>query len=181
MRWRSGRDHWGVVSITIHWLTAMTVFGLFGLGLWMTGLTYYDAWYQKGPDLHRSIGALLFLLTVGRLLWRHFDGRPRELPEHMPWERTVAKLAHIALYMLLFAVMLSGYLISTADGRPLSVFGWFSIPATLSGIEGQEDIAGVIHLSLAITLITLALMHAGAALKHHIIDRDLTLKRMLGK
>ena len=61
-----------------------------------------------------------------------------------------------------------------------AVFGWFALPATLSGIEGQEDIAGVVHLYLASILIGLALLHAAAALKHHLIDRDRTLRRMLG-
>ncbi len=107
------------------------------------------------------------------------DGRPRELAEHLEWERLVAKIVHSMLYLLLFAVMISGYLISTADGRAIPVFDWFALPATLHGIEGQEDMAGEIHLFLAWSLIGLALLHAGAALKHHFIDRDRTLKRML--
>ncbi len=179
MRWRNGSDSWGTLSIAIHWLSALAIFGLFGLGLWMTELSYYDAWYQKGPDLHRSIGVLLFLLTVIRLCWRLLAGRPRELPEHQEWERFLARLVHALLYLLLFAVMLSGYLISTADGRAVQVFDWFEVAATLQGIEGQEDIAGVVHLTLATILIGLALMHGVAALKHHFIDRDRTLKRML--
>jgi cytochrome b561 len=76
--------------------------------------------------------------------------------------------------------MLSGYLISTADGRGLEVFDWFSVPATLSGLDRQEDIAGEVHLYLAWTVIVLAALHALAALKHHFIDRDPTLMRMLG-
>lgn len=181
MRWRNDHAHWGWGTITLHWLTTLAVFGLFGLGLWMVELTYYDAWYQKGPNLHRSVGILLFIVTAFRLLWRLFDGRPDELPQHKGWERLAAKMMHIALYLLLFAAMLSGYFISTADGRPISVFGWFEVPATLHGIDGQEDVAGAVHLGLAITLIALALMHAGAALKHHIIDKDRTLTRILGK
>ena len=181
MRWRNDHDHWGLIAILIHWLMALSIFAMFGLGLWRVELTYYDSWYQKGPNLHRSIGILLFILLIGRLLWRLSDGRPEELAQHQPWERLAAKLTHIALYMLIFAVMISGYLISTADGRPISVFGWFEVPATLHGIDKQEDIAGEIHLILAFTLVGLALMHAGAALKHHFIDKDRTLRRMLGK
>ncbi|MEN8169243.1 MAG: cytochrome b [Pseudomonadota bacterium] len=181
MHWRNSSDHWGGVAMALHWLSALLVFGLFALGLWMTSLTYYDSWYQTAPNIHRSIGVLLFLLSVTRLLWRRFDGRPRELPEHRPWEHLAARWTHRTLLLLLFAVMLSGYLISTADGRAISVFGWFSLPATLSGIDGQEDIAGVVHLILASILIGLALMHTSAALKHHFIDRDRTLKSMLGK
>jgi cytochrome b561 len=77
--------------------------------------------------------------------------------------------------------MFSGYLISTADGRAVDVFDWFSIPATIHGYDNQEDIAGLVHLVLAISLISLVTLHAAAALKHHFIDRDRTLLRMSGK
>lgn len=180
MHWRSDHDRWGIVAITLHWITALVVIEQFALGLWMTNLTYYDPWYHQAPALHKAIGVSLFLLMVLRLCWRLINGRPQELPEHRTWERIVAKWTHFTLYLLLFAVMVSGYLISTADGRGVSVFGWFSVPATLHGIEGQEDVAGAIHLILASTLIALALLHAAAALKHHFIDRDRTLKRMIG-
>ncbi len=176
---RSTGDHWGVVMVLIHWLTALAVFGLFALGLWMTGLGYYDPWYHRAPELHRGIGVLLLLLSVARLLWRLLYGRPQELPGHRDWEHLIAKIVHMLLYLLLFAVIVSGYLISTADGRGIEVFGWFTLPATLHGLDGQEDIAGVVHLLLASTLIGLALLHAGAALKHHLIDRDRTLTRMM--
>jgi cytochrome b561 len=180
VRWRGDNNHWSTLSIALHWLTALVVLGQFALGLWMTDLTLYDHWYHQAPTLHKAIGVLLFLLVLLRLWWRLFNGRPQELAEHQPWERFVAKWTHRALYLLLFAVMVSGYLISTADGRGVSVFGWFTVPATLHGIDGQEDVAGVVHLTLASTLVAVALLHAGAAFKHHFIDRDRTLKRMLG-
>lgn len=180
MPWRAGADHWGGVAITLHWLSALAVFGMFALGLWMTGLTYYDRWYHDAPFIHRSIGVLLFITTALRLAWRVIGGRPAEQPGHAPWERVAAKLTHVALYLLLLGVMVSGYFISTADGRPVEVFSWFALPATLSGIDGQEEIAGAVHLSLASALIALALLHAAAALKHHFFDRDRTLLQMLG-
>jgi cytochrome b561 len=83
------------------------------------------------------------------------------------------------MYVLVFAIMLSGYLISTADGRAIEVFGWFAVPATLQGIDGQEDVAGDVHFYLAVTLMVIVGGHALAALKHHFIDRDPTLRRML--
>jgi cytochrome b561 len=75
--------------------------------------------------------------------------------------------------------MLSGYLISTADGRAIDVFNLFSVPALVSGFDNQEDIAGLVHQIIAYSLIALVVLHALAALKHHFIDRDRTLKRML--
>jgi cytochrome b561 len=165
----------------MHGLVTLAVFALFGLGLWMTGLTYYDAWYTWAPWLHKGIGVTLLGVVLLRLAWRRLSPPPAPLPDHAPWERRVAALVHALLYLLLLAVMATGYLISTADGRPLDVFGLFTIPALVTGIERQEDIAGTIHLVLASTLVGLATLHALAALKHHFIDADRTLLRMLGR
>ena len=77
--------------------------------------------------------------------------------------------------------MLAGYLISTADGRGISVFGWFDVPASITSIPEQEDVAGAVHFYLAWGLVILAGLHGLAALKHHFIDRDTTLLRMLGR
>ncbi|MEJ2466037.1 MAG: cytochrome b [Candidatus Thiodiazotropha sp.] len=167
MHWRNDRNHYGLVAVSLHWLVAVTVVGQFGLGLWMRSLGYYDSWYRLGPWWHKGIGVTLFVVLVARLVWRWLNPRPDHLPTHKPYERLAASVAHGLLYLLLFSVMVSGYLISTADGRGLEVFDWFTIPATLSGIEHQEDIAGEVHLYLAWSVIGLAALHAMAALKHH--------------
>jgi cytochrome b561 len=86
---------------------------------------------------------------------------------------------HTVLYLLPFALFASGYLISTADGRPLVAFGIPLLPSLVTG-EGLEDIAGAVHLGLAITLMAMVALHAAAALKHHFVDGDRTLLRMLG-
>lgn len=181
MSLRNTEEHWGWPAVVLHWLSAVTVITLFMLGLWMTSLSYYDPWYKQGPYIHKSIGVLLFVLSIIRLLWRLNNSTPGSLPTHSAFEIKMARIAHNMLYSLLFAVMITGYLISTADGRPVEVFGLFQIPATLQGIDKQEDIAGVIHLILAVTLIVLVLVHGMAAIKHHIIDKDRTLMRMSGK
>lgn len=180
MRWRNTELRYGVVAVTLHWGTALCAAGLFLLGLWMVDLTYYDAWYRRAPAIHKSIGVLLFLAVALRLAWRLVNRSPRPALNHARWERRLATVTHRLLYLLLFAVMASGYLISTADGRPVEVFNWFSIPAIVSGITNQEDLAGDLHLALAITLISLSGIHALAALKHHFVDRDRTLLKMLG-
>ncbi|MFA5626470.1 MAG: cytochrome b [Thiohalomonadaceae bacterium] len=180
MQLRNDAKRYGLIAVLLHWLVALAVFGLFGLGLWMTSLTYYDPWYRDGPALHKSIGVLLFATMILRLIWRWLSPPPPALSSHNPLERLAAKAVHLLLYLLLFAVMISGYLISTADGRAVEVFGLLSIPATLTSIPEQEDIAGAVHLYLAIGLIGLVVLHAAGALKHHFLDRDNTLKRMFG-
>ena len=180
MRLRNDNRSYGLVAVSLHWLVAVTVIGQFGLGLWMRSLDYYDTWYRLGPWWHKGIGVMLLGAMILRLCWRWINPRPDHLPSHKPYERLAASLTHGLLYLLLFAITLSGYLISTADGRGLEVFDWFTIPATVSGLDQQEDIAGEVHYWLAWSVIGLAAVHALAALKHHFFDRDETLKRMLG-
>jgi cytochrome b561 len=181
MRWSNTADSYGAVAIALHWLIAIAVVGLFALGLWMTGLTYYDAWYNTAPAIHKGIGVLLLLPLIFRLVWRAASPPPKPLPTLTPFEQSASRLVHGLLYLLLVAVIATGYLISTADGRPVNVFGLFAVPATLTGLPDQADIAGQVHLALAIATIALASIHALAALKHHWIDRDRTLLRMLGR
>ncbi len=172
---------YGFVAILFHWLTAVAVVGLFALGLWMVDLTYYHRWYNTAPDLHRSIGVVLTALILLRLLWRFANPRPQMLSSHRPWEQKLAHAVHILFYVLLLSMFVSGYLITTAKGQGLPVFDLFSLPAVVTGIDNLEDIAGEIHEILAFTLIGLGALHGLAALKHHFIDRDITLLRMLGR
>lgn len=82
--------------------------------------------------------------------------------------------------MLAFTAIISGYLISTADGKPIYVFDWFQIPASITFIDRQEDWAGLVHEISSYAIILMTLLHIGASLKHHYIDKDRTLVRMLG-
>lgn len=178
---KNTQTNYGYVSIFFHWLSALSIFALFGLGYYMVDLTYYHEWYKTAPELHKSIGVLLFFLMVVRLIWRYKQLTPMHLTSHSTIERKAGKLIHSALYLLIFIIMISGYLISTADDRGIEVFELFVIPGFGSFIENQEDIAGLIHKWLAYLLITLASLHAVAALKHHFIDKDNTLNRMIGR
>lgn len=173
-------DAYGLVSILLHWLTLPLVLGLFGLGLYMTALDYYHPWYRSAPACHKGLGVLLFSLVVARLAWRLLSPPPHPLSPR-PWERRLAQVVHGLLYALLLALPLTGYLVSTADGRPLEVFGWFSIPSLTGQVQHLEDLAGGLHYGLAWTLMALVVLHGLGALKHHLIDRDVTLLRMLGR
>lgn len=178
--WVNTENHWGLVSIIVHWLSAIVVFGLFALGLWMVDLTYYDDWYQRGPFIHKSVGMSLLLLMLFRLFWKRKYSGPAQLDSYTAFEKKTSSIVHRLMYALMSLIMLSGYLISTADGRGVEVFALFEVPAIVHGIEAQEDVAGVVHLILAITLMVVVVLHMAGALKHHFIDKDLTLKRMLG-
>lgn len=180
MRWRNTQTDYGWPSIILHWLIALAVIGMFGFGLWMTGLDYYHPWYHEAPELHKAIGILLFGVVGLRLVWRLLNPTPRPEPGLRRWEVVASGLVHWLLYLLLFATMIFGYLMSTAAGDPVSVFGLFEVPPSYTGLPDQEETAGLIHEWLAWTIIILAGLHALAALKHHFLDRNRTLRRMLG-
>jgi cytochrome b561 len=180
MNLRNSHQQYGIVSIVMHWVMTLLIIGLFILGLYMTGLDYYHPWYKTAPDIHRSLGIIMLLLLVFRLVWRMVNPKPVPVDNDPEILHKVAEWVHTLLYLLLFAIALSGYLISTADGRGIDVFNWFTVPALIPSFENMEDLAGEIHFVLAVTLIALATLHGLAALKHHFVDRDLTLVRMLG-
>lgn len=177
---RNTHNRYGLVTIALHWVVALLVIGLFILGLYMTGLGYYDPWYVAAPNLHRSVGVILLLLLVLRLLWRLLNPAPEPVGDDPRILRRLAGSVHVLLYLLLFAIAISGYLISTADGRGIEVFGWFTLPALIPAFDNMEDVAGEIHYLLAVTMMLLVVLHSLAALKHHFLDRDPTLTRMLG-
>jgi cytochrome b561 len=181
MQLRNSSSRYGLVSMALHWGVAVAVFGLFALGLWMVGLDYYDTWRKAGPDLHKSIGITLFAVMLIRIVWRLLSPPPPPLASYGKWTRIGATFGHLFLYVGLFAVMFAGYLISTADGVGIPVFGLFEVPALISSLPDQADNAGTVHLYLAWVLVIFAGLHGLAALKHHFIDRDVTLKRMLGR
>ena len=175
---KDSRQDFGLISICIHWLSALLVFFLFGLGVYMVDLGYYDPWYHKGPALHISLGLLLFLLTLLRLLWRALNPTPEELV-HQRLQALAAKGAKLLLYLAIFALVASGYLITPAEGKPAEMFGLLKIPALIELNADQVDLTGEIHEYLAWGLVLLAAAHAAAALIHHFVWRDRTLVRML--
>ncbi len=173
------QNSYGIVAKLLHWLVAIVVFGLFAVGFWMVDLGYYDYWNKLAPHYHKSVGILLLTVMVFRVTWRYFNVKP-EAPEVLTLKETKAShYMHIILYVAIFGMCITGYLISTADGRGIDVFNWFSVPSLGAFVEDQEDIAGNIHEWLSYGLIGLAVIHLLAALKHHFINRDDVLKRML--
>jgi cytochrome b561 len=167
---------YGLLTRLTHWVMALGVIGLFVLGLWMVTLNYYSPYYNTAPHIHRSVGILLLILLVLRFGWRLVNPRPDD-SELAPWERMASRVVHWGFYPLLLALMVSGYLISTADGRPIEVFDWFSVPSLVQK-KGLEDAAGEVHEILSYLTIAVVALHAAASLKHHFIDRSRILVRM---
>jgi len=174
---KNSHSSYGWIAIVLHWLSAVVVLSMFAIGLWMVDLDYYSEWYKTAPYYHKSVGILLATLTVFRVLWKRKQVAPQAMGKS--WERRGAKAAHFALYTLLLCMFISGYLISTADDRGIEVFNWFTLPSMGEFVDNQEDFAGDFHEWLAYSLISLVVLHALAALKHHYVDKDTILIRML--
>jgi len=173
---RDTRDGYGLATRLMHWLMAIAIVAMFVLGLWMVTLDYYSPYYNLAPDIHRSVGMMLLFLLIFRFAWRVVNEKPDD-HELTRLEAAASHAVHWGFYPLLLALMVSGYMISTADGQPISVFGWFSVPSLIQG-EGQEDSAGLVHEILSYATIALVAVHTIAALKHHFVDRSSILSRM---
>ena len=176
---RDCETHYGPLSKLLHWSSALLVLGLFGLGIWMVELDYYHGWYHTGPALHISFGLLLLALTVLRLSWRSLNRSPVPLASHSRIITSAATVVKCTLYLLLLIILFSGYAITTAEGQPARFFDSLTIPALMAFEGDQVDWLGRIHLWGAGALIALVAGHAGAALFHHLVHKDATLKRML--
>ena len=169
---------YGLISILLHWGMGLLIFGLFALGLWMTSLDYYHSWYVQAPWIHKSVGVIVGALLVFRWFWRLGNTKPVAAPNLHPIEKILAHLMHLTLYLVMAVVIISGYLITTANEQAISVFDWFEIPAITTTINSQEDIAGEVHYYLSFLLIGLSCLHGLAAIKHHVIDKNDTLRNM---
>ena len=177
--WRSGKDHYGIVSSGFHWAIALAIVGLVGLGAWMVGLTYYDPWYYDSLALHKAIGIVVLALALAKFGWKLVDRNPGFGPEVKPHERAGATAMHWLLNALMVLLPVTGCLISTSEGAGIDMFGLFDVPALVDVTAETRDLAIDIHFYVAYGGIALVGMHIIAALKHHFVDRGSTLRRML--
>lgn len=164
-------------AIHLHWLVALALIGTFSLGLYMHELPLSPT-KLKLYSWHKWAGVTIFLLVLVRLAWR-LGHRPPELPAGMPaWQRQASAWVHGLLYLLMFAVPLSGWLMSSAKGFQTVWFGVLPLPDLVGKNESLGELLETAHKLLNLTLASLVGLHVAAALKHHFIDRDDVLRRM---
>ena len=160
-----------------HWGMLLLFIGMISIGLYMTDLPLGPR-KLKVYALHKSIGLTLLGLAALRVLWRLGERRPA-LPPMPVWQARTAAATHVLLYALMFVIPLSGWLYNSAAGFPLQWFHLFNLPALTAANPGLKSLAKEIHEAGVVTLIAIVLLHAAAAFKHHLIDRDGTLRSML--
>ncbi|MBK5950732.1 cytochrome b [Rhodobium orientis] len=183
---RNTTSGYGLVAIALHWLIAAMIVAMIVVGMYMSGLELTDPNKFQLYQLHKSFGLTLLGLVVVRLLWRFANPAPR-LPATLPdWQKAGAHLTHLALYLLLIAMPLSGWLMVSAStlGIPTLYFNLFQVPhLPVPGFLGEPAVAEAtlkeVHEALAYLLIVVVVLHIAAALKHHFVDRDDILTRMV--
>jgi cytochrome b561 len=168
---------YGLIPQLLHW----TVVVLIGVQYWLA---------ERAEDLplgmdklatitrHKSVGITILLLALVRVAWRLLD-RPPPPPPMPAWQRNAAALAHWGLYALLFALPLTGWMMSSAANYPVSWFGLLQLPDLVMPSEELHEVLEEVHEALFVALLSLAGLHVLAALKHQFVDRDGLLSRML--
>ena len=170
--------HYTKTAKALHWLMAILFFGLLALGFYMPDLPLSPE-KLKLYSWHKWAGVTAFLLVWLRLFWR-VTHRPPALPANMPKTmQLVAHAGHLLLYVLMIAIPLSGWLMSSAKGFQTVWFGVLPIPDLLDKNKDLGELLKNVHASLNLLFVAVIAGHIGAALKHHFIDKDDILKRML--
>jgi len=175
---KNTRYHYGIVTRSLHWLVALLVIGQILVGFYTT--TFADpsakSWLMF---LHKSVGLTILWLMLLRIIWVFTNRQPGYEARVPLWQRALARLIHFLLYILLLALPISGWIMSTAADRTPSYFGLFNLP--LPGIPVSKALASTadnLHVVLVWIAIALVVLHIAAGLKHHFINRDNVLRRM---
>jgi cytochrome b561 len=194
----SSNTRYTKVAIILHWLIALAIFAMFALGWYMTDLPkeapkamsfdLFDwgvyTWHlaqEASPrafyyNLHKSVGVTILALVLLRLLWRITHKPPALLPSLKAWEKKLAHAGHHSLYLLMFAMPITGVIMTLYSKFGLS---WFGVPL-LKGLDNnaiREQFAEI-HEVVGVILIVVIVIHVLGAVKHKLIDKDDTLKRM---
>jgi cytochrome b561 len=169
---------YSAVAQIFHWVIAGLIVTQFTLA-WMADDLPLGMHKLALLARHKSFGMTVLMLAVLRLIWRLFN-RPPELPVGMaPIERLLARATHVLFYVLLFAMPLTGWLMSSAKNYSVSWFGWFTWPNLIGKSDQSFELLKSTHEILSWLLLSIAVLHILAALKHHFWNKDDVLKRML--
>jgi cytochrome b561 len=161
----------------LHWVTALAVLGMLGVGLWMTGLPlgftklYAYTW-------HKWVGLVVLVLTAGRLLWRWRHPPPPLPAAVVRWQAVLAPIAHWALLVLLLAMPISGWLMSSAAGVSVFWFGYIPLPDLVPRDPALFDALRTTHYILSRLLIAVLVLHVAAVVHHDVLRRDGVFRRM---
>jgi cytochrome b561 len=169
---------YGYVAMLLHWLVAVLIIAAFALGVVMVDIPGLTPTKLRYFSWHKWLGVTVLALAALRLLWRLWQGAPPAVA--MPrWQQRASAMGHAILYLLMFAVPLSGYFYSLAAGVPVAYLGLWLMPVLIEADPVLKPVLKQLHLALVYTLLVMVMVHVLAAMKHQFIDRDGVLRRML--
>jgi len=166
------------VAIVLHWIIALTILGTAALGVYMHELPLSPTKLEL-YSYHKWIGVTIFALVLFRLLWRLGHRPPPPPPSMSAWQHRAAAVTHVMLYALTLATPVSGWLMSSASGFQVVYLGILPIPDLLAKDKALADQLKDAHELLNLLMLALVVLHVAAALKHHLMDRDDVLARMI--
>jgi cytochrome b561 len=173
----AGTARYTTPAMALHWLLALLILGSLAMGVYMTGLPF-SMQRLKLYNWHKWAGIVILVLSAARLLWRLTHRPPADLAGTPAWQRKAAHEAHIAMYVLFFALPLSGWAYSSASGFPIVLFAVLPLPDFVPVNRELAEVLKQVHHWLGWALSGLVVLHVAAALKHQFVDRDSLLLRM---
>lgn len=174
-------DRYGWMAILLHWAMAALLIGLIVLGISMVRLP--DAGYDREKITliltHKAVGMVALAAVVARLAWRLTNALPRFVDGLPEWQQVSALFVHLWMYALMIALPVTGWLMSSAGGYPTPIFGWFDMPDLIGPNEHLFRTLIDVHRWLGYAFAAVIVLHAAAALRHHLLLKDHTLRKML--
>ena len=171
------------IGLIIHWFVAIGIISLIFAGLIIHNLADDNAFKSIAMYMHKAFGIIILAIALPRFIYRLFKGLPEAVSDSTP-NPFFDKLAHLIQWALLLGAIIipiAGIMLSRSAGYDTNFFGLFTIPGLSEKNEGLQNIASTVHELVAFLVLALASIHAIGAIKHHFIDKDSTLKRIIGK
>ncbi len=181
MSLKNSTNKYGSISKLLHWTIALLFIVQFYLVYWteyvLPKKSPLAEFYIDG--LHKPIGITILCLAIFAVLWRLYNVKPKFPPLMREWEKGAAHSVHLLLYLTMFVMPITGFMMSVAAGYPPNYFGLYQFPMFIEKNKALSNALFEVHEITSYIIIALVLVHTLAALKHHFIDRDSVLKRML--
>jgi len=185
LKMRDSIEKFSRTTVVLHWVVALGIIGLIGLGEYMEQYEVYSLY-----SIHKSLGVILFLVIIARVIWRLKNGFPEMLGTNSKQQIVLAKAVHWVLLISTILMPISGMIESSFNGRGFGIFGLDIVaktpdPANPYGViasnQALADQASAVHYYVGWIIIVCLALHIIGVVKHHVIDKDGTLLRMLGK
>jgi cytochrome b561 len=178
MHVRNTKKEYGLVAKILHWQIAVTMIGLIGIGWYTSGLDNESVLYWRLLDLHEAVGLSLFVVFPLKIVWTVVSPHPEYLPTMAVWERTTATIVRWLLISAVLVIPLSGFLYVATNGEAVRLYNLITIPDLGELPERTRERLSDVHYYGSYGCAALIVIHIMAALKHHFIDRNTSLRRM---